>query len=80
MTGLPADIEARLAAAAPRGIDYSSTTSPLRRRHRVVRPGRTARSFFAVGKVLLALGARLAMVSALQPPAPEEEEEETKSR
>jgi NADH:ubiquinone oxidoreductase subunit C len=75
MTRLPEDIEAQLAAAAPGGIDYSSTTSP----HGAVTAWcglGNSEDILAVGKALLKLGARLAMVSALQPPAPEEEEEE----
>ena len=39
MTRLPEDIQAQLAAAAPGGIDYSSTSLAARRRHRMVRPG-----------------------------------------
>ena len=39
MTRLPADVEARLAAAAPTGIEYSVDDLRFRRRHRVVRPG-----------------------------------------
>ena len=75
MSRLPDDIEAQLAAAAPGGIDYSATASP----HGAVTAwcGLANREdVLAVGKALLELGARLAMVSALQPPAPEEEEEE----
>ena len=75
MTGLPEDIQAQLAAAAPTGIDYSSTASP--------QGGLTAwcgladsEELLSVGQILLKLGARLAMISALQLPAPEEEEEE----
>jgi len=73
MTRLPDDIEARLAAAAPSGIDYSSKTSP---RGVVTAWCGLAMSeeLLEVGKTLLPLGARLAMVSALQPGAPEEEE------
>ena len=75
MTRLPEDIEARLAAAAPGGIDYSSTTSP----HGAVTAWcgmANSEDLLSVGETLLRLGARLAMISALQPPAPEEEEEE----
>ncbi len=76
MTRLPTDIESRLAAAATGGIDYSSTTAA----HGVVTGWcglANCEDLLAVGKMLLQLGARLAMVSALQPPAPEEEEEES---
>ena len=78
MTRLPADIQSQLAAAAHGGIDYSSTTSP----HAVVTAWcglANSEDLLAVGKMLHELGARLAMVSALQPPAPEEEEEEEDS-
>ena len=76
MTRLPDDIEARLAAAAPSGIEFSSQTPP----HGVVTAWcglAASEEILEVGKTLLALGARLAMVSALQPRAPEEEEEES---
>ncbi len=76
MTRLPEDSAARLAAAAPGGIDYLLHGHAARRRFRLVRPRRTARSCCRVAKVLQALGARLSMVSARQLPAPEEEEEE----
>jgi NADH:ubiquinone oxidoreductase subunit C len=75
MTRLPEDIQAQLAVAAPAGIDYSSTASP----HGDVTAWcglANSEELPAVGKALLQLGARLAMVSALQLPAPEEEEEE----
>ncbi len=75
MTRLPQDIQTRLAAAAPGGIEYSATTTPLG----VVTAWcglANSEDLFSVGKTLLELGARLAMVSALQPPVPEEEEEE----
>jgi hypothetical protein len=74
MTRLPEDIQSQLAAAAHGGIEYSSTTTP----HGVVTGWcglANSEDLLAVGKTLLQLGARLAMVSALQPPAPEEEEE-----
>lgn len=76
MTRLPADIETQLAAAAPGGVEYSSTTAA----HGVVTGWcglANSEDLLAVGKLLLQLGARLAMVSALQPPAPEEEEEDS---
>jgi NADH:ubiquinone oxidoreductase subunit C len=75
MTRLPEDIQAQLTVAAPAGIDYSSTASP----HGDVTAWcglANSEELPAVGKALLQLGARLAMVSALQLPAPEEEEEE----
>jgi NADH-quinone oxidoreductase subunit C len=74
MTRLPADIQVQLAAAAPGGVEYSSTTT------QGVVTGwcdmANSEDLLSVGKLLLQLGARLAMVSALQPAAPEEEEEE----
>jgi NADH:ubiquinone oxidoreductase subunit C len=76
MTRLPADIQTQLAAAAPAGIDYSATVSP----HGAVTAWcglANSEDLLAVGRMLLQLGARLAMVSALQPPAPEEEEDDS---
>jgi NADH-quinone oxidoreductase subunit C len=75
MTRLPTDIQTQLAAAAPGGIDYSSTTAP----HDVVTGWcglANSEDLLPVGKMLLQLGARLAMVSALQPPIPEAEDED----
>jgi NADH:ubiquinone oxidoreductase subunit C len=75
MIRLPENIQAELAAAAPTGIDYSSTTSP----HGAVTAWcslANSEDLLAVGKMLLALPARLAMVSALQLPAPAGDEEE----
>jgi NADH-quinone oxidoreductase subunit C len=75
MTGLPDDIEAKLAAAAASGVEYSSTTS----KHGSVTAWcalANAEELPSVAKVLLGLGARLAMASALQPAPPEDEEEE----
>jgi len=75
MTRLPADIQSQLAAAAPGGVEYSSTTT------QGVVTGwcglASNEDLLAVGKMLHQLGARLAMISALQPPAPEEEEEDS---
>jgi NADH-quinone oxidoreductase subunit C len=70
-----ADLQAELAVAAPKGIDYSSTTSP---RGDVTAWCGLAESedLLTVGKMLLAHGARLAMITALKPAAPEEEESE----
>ena len=76
MTRLPADIQTQLAAAALGGVEYSSTTTP----HGTVTGWcglANSEDLLAVGKMLLQLGARLAMVSALQPPVPEEEEDES---
>lgn len=75
MTRLPQDLEARLAAVAPAGIayeaktdDYGVTTAWAQLADRD--------ELFAVGRLMLELGARLSMTTASQPPAPEEEEEE----
>jgi len=75
MTRVPEDIRARLDAAAPAGIDYEATVSP---QGAVTAWCGLANSedLLSVGETLLRLGARLAMISALQPPAPEEEEEQ----
>lgn len=75
MTRLPQDIEALLAAAAPRGIAFSSETDGF---------GVTVAwaeladrdDLHAVASRLRDLGARLSMTTASQPPAPPEEEEE----
>jgi NADH:ubiquinone oxidoreductase subunit C len=75
MTRLPEDLAARLGAAAPSGIDFS-TTATL---HGVVSAWcglANSAELVPVAKELLALGARLSMVSARQLPAPEEEDEE----
>ncbi|MGO9486087.1 MAG: NADH-quinone oxidoreductase subunit C [Rhodomicrobium sp.] len=75
MTRLPEDLDARLDAAAPGGIDFSSTATL----HGVVSAWcglANSADLVPVAKELLALGARLSMVSARQLPAPEEEEEE----
>ncbi len=75
MTRLPVDLDARLGAAAPSGIEYSSTAT----QHGVVSAWcglANAAELVPVAKVLLELGARLSMVSARQLPAPEEEDEE----
>lgn len=75
MTRLPEDIRACLDVAAPGGVDYSSTTSP---QGAVTAWCGLANSedLLSVGETLLRLGARLAMISALQLPAPEAEEAE----
>ena len=75
MTRLPEDLAARLGAAAPGGIDFSSTAT----QHGVVSAWcglANSAELVPVAKVLHALGARLSMVSARQLPAPEEEDEE----
>ena len=75
MTRLPEDLAAKLGAAAPSGIDFSSTAT----QHGVVSAWcglANSAELVPVAKELWALGARLSMVSARQLPAPEEEEEE----
>jgi NADH:ubiquinone oxidoreductase subunit C len=74
MTGLPENMEAQLSDAAPGGVNYSATTSP---QGSVTAWCELANSedLPHVGKMLLKLAARLAMASALQPQAPEEEED-----
>lgn len=75
MIRLPDDIETKLAAVAPGGIDYSSTTSKQGSITAWCDLAHTD-DLLSVGKMLLDLGARLAMASAMQPPAPEAEEDE----
>jgi NADH:ubiquinone oxidoreductase subunit C len=75
MTRLPEDLAAKLGAAAPGGIDFSSTAT----QHGVVSAWcglANSAELVPVAKELWALGARLSMLSARQLPAPEEEEEE----
>lgn len=75
MTRLPTDIESRLKAAAPAGLNWSAETDDN---------GVTvawaelaaAAELVPVATVLHDLGARLSMTTATQPPAPPEEEEE----
>lgn len=75
MTGLAEDIEAKLIAAAPHGVEFSSAAD--RYGVRTAWCGLANRDdLVPVAKLLHALGARLATVTAMQPPAPEEEEGE----
>ena len=75
MSRLPKDIEAKLNAAAPSGVEFASQTD----QHGVtvawagLANGDDLRK---VGELLHALGARLSMITASQPPAPPEEEHE----
>jgi NADH:ubiquinone oxidoreductase subunit C len=74
MTRLPEDLAGKLGAAAPSGIDYSSTVT----QHGVTSAWcslANSEELVPAAKVLLDLGARLSMISALLLPAPEEEEE-----
>ncbi len=75
MTRLPQDLDAKLAAVAPSGIDFSSTAT----QHGVISAWcglASSNDLVPVGKMLAEMGARLSMVSARQLPAPEAEEEE----
>jgi hypothetical protein len=75
MSRLPEDIEVKLNAAAPGGVEYTARTDP----HGVTVSwvGLADRGdLFKVGELLHSLGARLSMITASQPPAPPEEENE----
>jgi NADH-quinone oxidoreductase subunit C len=75
MTRLPNDIATQLAAAAPGGTEYSSSTDE---NDVTVAWCALANSddLMSVAKLLLTHRARLAMISAFILPAPEEEEDE----
>ena len=75
MSRLPEDIETKLRAAAPSGIEFTTQTDS----HgvTVAWAGLANRDeLFSVAEFLHKLGARLSMITASQPPAPEEEEHE----
>jgi hypothetical protein len=75
MSRLPEDIEARLNAVAPGGVEYTAQTDP----HGVTVAwvGLADRGdLYKIGELLHALGARLSMITASQPPVPPEEESE----
>ena len=75
MTRLPQDMEMKLAVAAPAGIEFSSTAT----QHGVLSACcglASGNDLVPVAKMLADMGARLSMVSARQPPAPEEEEDD----
>lgn len=75
MTRLPHDIEARLAAAAPHGVAFSTETDG----HGVTVAWAALAErddLFAVASLMRDLGARLSMTTASQPPAPPEEEDD----
>ncbi|MDR3496505.1 MAG: NADH-quinone oxidoreductase subunit C [Ancalomicrobiaceae bacterium] len=74
-TRLPTDIEARLLAAAPGGIEFSSEKNVQGVTYAWCGLAQTA-DLASVAKLLVELGARLSMISGLQPPAPAVEEEE----
>jgi NADH:ubiquinone oxidoreductase subunit C len=75
MSRLPEDIEARLRAAAPSGVEYAKQADP----HgvTVAWAGLANRDdLLIVAELLRGLGARLSIITAAQPPAPGEDEEE----
>ena len=75
MSRLPEDIETRLGAAAPSGVDFASATDP----HgvTVAWAGLANRDeLLGVAELLRTLGARLSIITASQPPAPPEDEEQ----
>lgn len=78
MTRLPENIAAQLAAIAPGGTEFSSVTNTY---GVTVAWCGLAKSdeLMSVAKLLLTLGARLAMISASVIPAPEEEDEDEES-
>jgi NADH:ubiquinone oxidoreductase subunit C len=73
MSRLPEDIESRLRAAAPSGVEYATRTDP----HgvTVAWAGLANRDeLVSVAELLRMLGARLSIITASQPPAPPEDE------
>jgi NADH-quinone oxidoreductase subunit C len=75
MTRLPQDLDAKLGAVAPSGIEFSSTATQAG----VISAWcglASSNDLVPVAKMLADMGARLSMVSARQLPAPEEDEEE----
>lgn len=74
-TRFPKDLEARLRAVAPGGIEFSSETDP----HGVLTAWvglADVADLKPIGEVMHELGARLGMTTCTQPSVPEEEEEE----
>ncbi len=75
MSRLPQDLEARLTAAAPAGIEYSADTDQYG--VTVAWLGlASAADLSPVAALLKELGARLSMITCTQPSVPEEEEED----
>ena len=75
MSRLPQDLEARLTAAAPAGIEYSAETDQYG--VTVAWLGlASAADLSPVAALLKELGARLSMITCTQPSVPEEEEED----
>lgn len=75
MSRLPQDLETRLRVAVPGGIAFSVATTPLGVASAWCELA-TPEDLRAAAMVLRDLGARLSMIVAGQPPAPEIEEEE----
>lgn len=75
MSRLPQDLEARLAAAAPAGIEFSATTDALGVTNAWLGLANVG-DLKAIGELLHAEGARLSMITCTQPSVPEEEEED----
>lgn len=75
MSRLPQDLEARLTAAAPAGVEYSAETD-----HYGVTVAwlglASAADLSPVAALLKEMGARLSMITCAQPSVPEEEEED----
>ncbi len=75
MSRLPQDLEARLAAAAPAGVEFSTETDSYG--VTVAWCGLAAAADLSpVAALLKELGARLSMITCTMPSAPEEEEDE----
>ena len=75
MSRLPQDLEARLTAAAPAGVEYSAETDQYG--VTVAWLGlASAADLSPVATLLKDIGARLSMITCTQPSAPEEEEED----
>jgi NADH-quinone oxidoreductase subunit C len=75
MNRLPQDLDAKIGAVAPSGIEFTSTVT----QHGVISAWcglASSNDLVPVAKMLADMGARLSMVSARQLPAPEEEEED----
>ncbi|WP_370676611.1 NADH-quinone oxidoreductase subunit C [Pleomorphomonas sp. PLEO] len=75
MSRLPQDLEARLTAAAPAGVEYSAETDSHGVTVAWLGLADTA-DLKPVAALLLEMGARLSMITCAQPSVPEEEEEE----
>lgn len=75
MSRLPQDLEARLTAAAPAGVEFSADTDQYG--VTVAWLGlASAADLSPVATVLKEIGARLSMITCTQPSVPEEEEED----